>query len=141
MPRGNLKINLQMQQLETFCCHLVLDLAHSVPILPWWILQFYIHYMGTIIFSPPKHILFYFLKNIAAFVLFLHYQYFLRALLITDTLYFESDVPFVFDVLAYWIVIAFSLVTFLKCASLMSLKYRLMNPNKGWGKKIWLFEL
>ena len=141
MPRGNLKINLQMEQLETFCCHLVLDLAHSVPILPWWILQFYIYYMGTIIFSPPKHILLYFLKNIAVFVLFLHYQYFLRALLITDTLYFKSDVPFVFDVLAYWIVIAFSLVKFLKCASLMSLKYRLMNPNKGWGKKIWLFEL
>lgn len=141
MPRGNLKISLQMEQLETFSCHLVLDLAHSVPILPWWILQFYIYYMGTIIFLPPKHILLYLLKNVVVFVLFLHYQYFLSALSIMDALYFKSDVPLVFDVLAYWIVIAFYLVKFFKCTSLMSLKYRLMNPNKGWGEKIWLFEL
>ena len=141
MPRGNLKINFQMEQLETFSCHLVLDLAHSVPILPWWILQFYIYYMGTIIFLPPKHILLYFLKKCSCFCSFPTQKYFLSALLITDTLYFKSDVPFGFDVFAYWIVIAFYLVKFLKRTSLMSLKYRLMNPNKGWGEKIWLFEL
>lgn len=124
-----------MEQLETFSCHLVLDLALSIPILPLWILQFYIYYMGTIIFMPPKHSLLDFLK-IWLFLFFPTLSVFPKCLLNhgCTCLYFKPDVLLIFDLLAYWLVIAFYLAKFFNasniCTSLMSLKYRLMNSNE-----------
>ena len=62
VPRGNLKISFHMEQHESVPCHLGLDLAHSIPVLPSCMLQFYIYYMEMIISKMPKS-LFEFFKN------------------------------------------------------------------------------